>query len=233
MLSHLHLELLRLVRARPLVSVAVGCGRYSVGYSALRVGRVRVGLRPITLCLQATARHASLTTMPPLPAICQTCGTIFRSGFWVDDSINVTMSGNLAGPCPQCGQMGRIPDGLFNFIGEAVEVIESPGITTSRLQELIDLVRGLAIDSSMTPEQVADAVAEKAPGLGAVLKKYLVPQSAADFYAMLAALIGLLTLLLAMMTQGQQAAPHTTEIINQVINNCVNNSPLPPIGPTP
>jgi hypothetical protein len=33
MLSHLHLELLRLVRARPLVSVAVGRDRYSVSYS--------------------------------------------------------------------------------------------------------------------------------------------------------------------------------------------------------
>jgi hypothetical protein len=34
MLSYLHLELLRLVRARPLASVAVGRGRYSVSYSA-------------------------------------------------------------------------------------------------------------------------------------------------------------------------------------------------------
>jgi hypothetical protein len=33
MLSYLHLALLRLVRARPLVSVAVGRGRYSAGYS--------------------------------------------------------------------------------------------------------------------------------------------------------------------------------------------------------
>src|SRR6266566_3858319 len=33
MLSYLHPELLRLVRARPLASVAVGGGRYSVCYS--------------------------------------------------------------------------------------------------------------------------------------------------------------------------------------------------------
>ena len=33
MLSYLHLELLRLARARPLASVAVGGGRYSVCYS--------------------------------------------------------------------------------------------------------------------------------------------------------------------------------------------------------
>ena len=172
--------------------------------------------------------------MSTLPAICQTCGTIFLSGCSFENSTNITLSGNLSDPCPQCGRMGRIPDGLFNFIGEAAEAIESSDITTSRLQELIDLVHGLATDSSMTPERVADAVAETAPSLGMLLKKYLVPQSAADFYAMLAALIGLLALLLAMMAQGQPATPQTTEtIINQVINLCVNNPPLPPIEQHP
>ena len=145
--------------------------------------------------------------MSTLPAICQTCGTIFLSGCSFENSTNITLSGNLSDPCPQCGRMGRIPDGLFNFIGEAAEAIESSDITTSRLQELIDLVHGLATDSSMTPERVADAVAETAPSLGMLLKKYLAPQSAADFYAMLAALIGLLALLLGMMAQGQHATP--------------------------
>jgi hypothetical protein len=76
--------------------------------------------------------------------------------------------------------MGRTPDGLFSFIGEAAVAIESSDITTSRLQELIDLVHGLATDSSMTPERMADAITEKAPSLGTLLKKHLVPQSAAS-----------------------------------------------------
>jgi hypothetical protein len=38
MLSHLRIELLRLVRARPLASVAVGRCRYSVGYSVASAG---------------------------------------------------------------------------------------------------------------------------------------------------------------------------------------------------
>ena len=98
--------------------------------------RVTVELRQITLCPQAAEGRASLAA---LPAICQTCGTIFRSGNSFENSTNITRSGNLSGPCPQCGRMGRIPDGLFSFIGEAAEAIESSDITTSRLQELIDL----------------------------------------------------------------------------------------------
>ena len=101
--------------------------------------RVTVELRQITLCLQAAEGRASLAAMSTLPAICQTCGTIFRSGNSFENSTNITRSGNLSGPCPQCGRMGRIPDGLFSFIGEAAEAIESSDITTSRLQELIDL----------------------------------------------------------------------------------------------
>jgi hypothetical protein len=42
MLSHLCLELLRLVRSRPLVSVAVRCDRYSLGYSPAKGGTVAV-----------------------------------------------------------------------------------------------------------------------------------------------------------------------------------------------
>ena len=40
MLSYLHLELLCLVRACPLASVAVRCGRYSLGYSPAKGGAV-------------------------------------------------------------------------------------------------------------------------------------------------------------------------------------------------
>lgn len=168
--------------------------------------------------------------MPVIPAVCQRCGTVFPSEYRVDNSTGITFAGNLSGPCPRCGRMGRIPDGMFNFIGDAAEVIESSDIATDRLQELIDLVRGLATDPSITPEQVVDAVAEKAPGLNPVMRKYLAPQSAADFYAMLAVLIALLTLLLAI-SQAGHSLPQTTEVINQVINNCVNNPPLPPRAP--
>lgn len=170
--------------------------------------------------------------MPVLPAICQTCGTVFASQFQVDNSFGSTFAGCQSGPCPCCGQVGRIPDGTFNFIGDAAEVIESSTIDSGGLQELIDLVRRMAVDPSVTPEQVADAVAEKSPTLGPVLAKYLVPRSSADFYAMLAVLIALLGLLITF-TQGDHHSAPTTEIINQVINNCVNNPPLPPLTSLP
>ena len=130
--------------------------------------------------------------------------------------------------------MGRIPDGLFSFIGEAAEAIESSDITTSRLQELIDLVHGLATDSSMTPERVADAIAEN-PRPGHAVEE--VPSTAVRSRLLRDAGCADRVAGLATGDDGPGAAcdgRHATEtIINQVINLCVNNPPLPPIGQHP
>jgi hypothetical protein len=69
-------------------------------------------------------------------------------------------------------------------------------------------------------------------GLDQVLTKYLVPRSAAGFYAMLMLLLALLALLLPHI-QGDHSSGSTTETINQVINNCVTGPPPPPLGPRP
>ncbi len=158
--------------------------------------------------------------------------TVFNSKIRVEDVFNATFDGVQSDPCPRCGQTGRIPDGVYSFISDAAEVIDSSILRHIQAQELIDLVRRMAADPSVTREQVADAVAEKAPGLGQVLTKYLVPRSAADFYAMLTLLLTLLSLLLPHI-QGDHPSGPTTEIINQVINNCVTNPPLHRSGHVP
>lgn len=174
-----------------------------------------------------------MDTMPVVPAICQSCGMVFPSQFRTDNSTHITFVGCGSGPCPRCGQVGRVPDGMYNFIGDAAEVVESSAITTDQLQDLIDLVRRLATDPTVSAEHAAEAVNQQAPVLGPVLKKYLVPQSPADFYAMLAVLIALLGLLLAT-HEGRQTRSQTTEvIITQVINGCASNPPLPPLAPRP
>lgn len=48
-----------------------------------------------------------------------------------------------------------------------------------------------------------------------MLKKYLAPQSPADFYGFLMMLIGLLTLVVMLVQEHQSLSP-TTEIVNQL-----------------
>jgi hypothetical protein len=64
--------------------------------------------------------------MPNLPAICDDCGTMFPSGFVMENCTNISLSGNKSGPCPSCGGMGSIPDGVFNVLGNVIEILDAP-----------------------------------------------------------------------------------------------------------
>src|SRR5512136_1169416 len=58
-----------------------------------------------------------------VPAVCDSCGVIFSSVFEVSDSTNISFYGCGSGPCPKCGGDGHIPDGVYNFIGNTIELL--------------------------------------------------------------------------------------------------------------
>ena len=99
--------------------------------------------------------------MPNLPAFCDSCDTIFPSGFFFDHASNVTLSGNKAGPCPKCKAMGSIPDGVFNFVGGVIEVLSAPQITIDRLRRLASLIEELKKDpTAKALQKLQDAAPE-------------------------------------------------------------------------
>jgi len=145
-----------------------------------------------------------------IPAFCDTCGAIFRSGFVVENATNITFSGNRSGPCPACGSMGHIPDGVFNFVGTTIEVLSAPQRTVDELSHLSKILRE-ATEHTQSPEQVAETIRQQLPGLSALIE--LLPRTRAELYGFLALIIAVI----ALMTQGGDGeAPHIT--VNQTIN---------------
>jgi len=49
--------------------------------------------------------------MPMVPAFCNTCGTVFNSGMFFENSRHITMTGCTTGPCPK-GAVGSGFEGL-------------------------------------------------------------------------------------------------------------------------
>lgn len=62
-----------------------------------------------------------------LPAICNKCGCIFESGFALGFGSTMTISNCNSGPCPRCGGSGNIPNGVYKFINNTVQLITSSG----------------------------------------------------------------------------------------------------------
>ena len=78
--------------------------------------------------------------MPQLPAFCDNCGTVFPSGFAISGGGSATLIGNKSGPCPACGGMGSVPDGVFNVTGNVVRLLSGPQKTIEQLQKLASVI---------------------------------------------------------------------------------------------
>ena len=145
-----------------------------------------------------------------VPAFCDSCGTIFRSGIVVHDSTNVSLVGNRSGPCPACGGMGHIPDGVYNFVGRTIEILSAPERTVEELSGLAEILRE-AREKQQSPNTIAKTLLLEFPQISSLAD--LLPRTRADLYAFLGLIIAMVTLL----TQGDGGkTPNIT--INQTIN---------------
>ncbi len=130
-----------------------------------------------------------IQAMPDVPAICDNCGAVFPSGLFVEDVRNLWMSGNKAGPCPSCGAMGSIPDGLYDTVGDSLRIV------TSWAPEDRDRFATTLADAQQAGDRDAAAEAiSTAPGLAEVAAR-IVPRDAAQFWAFIACLLTLLQML--------------------------------------
>lgn len=131
--------------------------------------------------------------MPMIPAFCDSCGTAFPSGISVDNVTNLTMSGNKFGPCPKCGGMGSTPDGTFNVLGSAIEIIRAPHHSVEKLKKLSEILK-VARKEAADSDQVAENIKNDVPELASLLD--IVPKTRAELYSFLTLLILALSLII-------------------------------------
>jgi uncharacterized protein YecA (UPF0149 family) len=152
--------------------------------------------------------------MPSVPAFCDTCGTVFSSGIFVENSRNISFAGNRSGPCPRCGGMGHVPDGVFNFIGNTIEILSAPERTIAELNQLA-IILAEAKDKSETREQVVSRIEKEVPALSKLAQ--LLPENRSELYGFLALVLAAAQLF----TQTPAAPSPTTVNVTQVIQQVV------------
>jgi hypothetical protein len=117
-----------------------------------------------------------------VPAFCDNCGNVFPSGMVFENVIGVTMSGNKS-QCPRCGFLARIPDGVFNFYQNAIEVLNAPETTKRDLQIFRQIIQN-ASTVQKPVQEVQEEIQKKVPKLS-FLAKFL-PKDATELIAYLA-----------------------------------------------
>lgn len=174
--------------------------------------------------------------MPYMPAICDTCGTIFNSGLYIENAKGLTLSGNTAGPCPSCNNMGHIPDGFYNFVENALKVI-TPEKTIQELKAFEKTIRTVQKNNQQPElirekseekleEKVEEKLEEKSPQLAYFVNS--LPANNETTNVWLQFFLSLLLLFIQNAIDEKPEPVQPTEIeINTVINNISTNTYVP------
>ncbi|MHB8223226.1 MAG: SEC-C metal-binding domain-containing protein, partial [Desulfurivibrionaceae bacterium] len=136
-----------------------------------------------------------------------------------ENAINITLSGNKSGPCPNCGGMGHVPDGVFNFIDSTIEILSAPQRTIKELSRLAQIFREAKAKQQST-EQVATQIKEELPGLSSLAD--LLPKNRAELYGFLALVVATVQLLTP---APQQPAQNITINVSQVVEQTLSSAP--------
>lgn len=144
-----------------------------------------------------------------IPAFCDTCGTIFPSGFNVGGE-TVTLIGNRSGPCPACGGMGRVPDGIFSTIGNMIQILSAPQQTIDDLSRLNTILHE-AREKKEEPDVATQQIRKLFPALADML-----PRDRTEFLAYLTIIIMVINLII-------QSVRDTNSVMTVTVNQTINH----------
>ncbi len=165
--------------------------------------------------------------MPNLPAVCSRCGFVFGSGIAVENSVGVTLRG-VSSLCPRCGGVAHVPDGIYNVLGNAIEVLATPGRSIDQLRHL-QLLLEQASRERKAPEEVKQSVVAAAPELQSLASA--LPTTRNELYAFVTLLLTLISILIAGYAAWKPSGPNQAEIDAMVKKAMEQSNPSPKAAP--
>jgi SEC-C motif len=159
--------------------------------------------------------------MPDVPAFCDSCGTAFRSGLVANDS-SFSVSNFVSGPCPNCGSMGHVPDGLYRIAGDTIQILANSQRSVSHLQQIAEILRN-AKQHGASPADIASTVKNELPELASLADT--VPRTRAELYAFVSIILSIITILIAALNRNESPRIEIQNVMNGVIEQRQGESP--------
>ncbi len=160
-----------------------------------------------------------------VPAVCDNCGNIFPSGISAINSTNVSFSNCRAGPCPVCGGTGHIPDGVYNFIGNTIELLSGPQRSISELKKLASILER-ARNNNIDSQSIGKEIDEEVPELSSL--KDCLPKTRSELYLF----IGLILSIIFQIQSGDSSKIEVNNIINNIYQQASESQNLAISGAT-
>ncbi len=179
-----------------------------------------------------------------LPAVCGACGTIFPSGFMIAGGPNY-FSDVRAGPCPGCGGIGRVPEGMIDLrrpdVVAALRAMAELGsignlrrmvglLSAASTDELLAIRQALTVGTAgRSEDQVVKDVQRAAPGLADVAGLIRDRDNRMELATWLTLLVAIVAIVIAVKTNHQEVTPPRQEQIIQVIVPAPSAIPTTPV----
>jgi len=156
-----------------------------------------------------------------IPAICNNCGRLFPTGFAVEGQGVAQIINCAAGPCPYCGSMGKIPDGIYSALTNTAHLLASGAILAPHLIQLISILNSSTVKKADS-ESVSSQIKENLPELSSIADYF--PKTRAELYAFMAILIALATLILNTCKSETSSPSVLNSNINLIVNQAIELS---------
>ena len=147
---------------------------------------------------------------------------IFPSAVEVSDSTNISFYGCGSGPCPGYGGDGHIPDGVYNFIGNTIELLSGPSRTVSELERLASILMQ-ARQEGASLAQVGKKIQDEVPELSSL--KNILPKSRSELYAFIAIIIAIVSLVLGQLKRSEPPKVEINQVVNVIYQHQESSAP--------
>jgi hypothetical protein len=127
-----------------------------------------------------------------IPAVCSSCGALFYAPNLVGGTGTVRFTNSRLGPCPVCGGVGDIIDGVYNAATNTARLLISSATKPHQLKKLHEILRA-AQQQNLSREEIQETVANELPELQS-LRDWL-PTSRNELYTFIGIIIALITLI--------------------------------------
>ena len=151
--------------------------------------------------------------MPRVPAFCDNCGSVFPSGFSVSGEATLTTVGGKSGPCPICGSMGSVPDGVFRAAGDVIRLLAGSQKTIEQLQMLVCIIAE-ARNTVSEPNKAVDRIKREAPELSAIVE--VLPKTRNELYGFLTVILMAIGTVIAGVALYKDRSPSEADVQSMV-----------------
>src|SRR5699024_7695756 len=99
--------------------------------------------------------------MPFVPAICDSCYTIFSSGLYIRH-VEVKLPRYEVESCPKCMQKGYIKSSIYNFVTFSIKVMEKNAQSNEKRTKLYRILED-AWENEKTQQELNAQIKKEAP----------------------------------------------------------------------